>query len=156
MRGQAESSRSEEKIVIYFVFHSLNRKFDFRRRYSRSEKKRKTSFSFAFLSLNRIFANGNKTKTLMSTATLTNLRDYLYGTLTPANMIWLANQLTEYAEKEGAEYSLKPLTMQEIDAMLDEAEADFDAGLGIPHEEVMRKWKERVACEKKPDMAEAV
>ncbi|MBR4644317.1 MAG: hypothetical protein IKO73_04080 [Bacteroidaceae bacterium] len=92
----------------------------------------------------------------MSTATLTNLRDYLYGTLTPANMIWLAKQLTEYAEKEEVEYSLKPFTMQEVDAMLDEAEADFDAGLGIPHEEVMRKWKERLAHEKKQEMAEAV
>lgn len=37
-----------------------------------------------------------------------------------------------------------------------QAEADFDAGLGIPHEEVMRKWKERLAHEKKQEMAEAV
>ena len=35
---------------------SLNRIFDYRRRYFRSEKKRKTSISFDFLSLNRIFA----------------------------------------------------------------------------------------------------
>lgn len=35
---------------------------------------------------------------------------------------------------------MKRYTMAEINAMLDEAEADFAAGKGIPHEEVMREW----------------
>lgn len=91
----------------------------------------------------------------MSEAALTNLRDYLTGTLSSANMMWLGMQLTEYAKKKEDE-QLRPFTMKEIDDMLDEAEADFDAGLGIPHEEVMRRWKERVANEKQTEMAEAV
>lgn len=91
----------------------------------------------------------------MSEAALTNLRDYLTGTLSSAHMMWLGMQLTEYAKKEEKE-QLRPFTMKEIDDILDEAEADFDAGLGIPHEEVMRRWKERVAYEKQTEMAEAV
>lgn len=49
--------------------------------------------------------------------------------------------------QEEEEYSLKPYTREEINAMLDEAEADFAAGLGIPHEEVMRELEEEFARE---------
>ena len=35
----------------------------------------------------------------MSTATLTNLRDYLYGTLSPSDMCWLGAQLMEYGRQ---------------------------------------------------------
>ena len=92
----------------------------------------------------------------MSTATLTNLRDYLYGTLSPADMTWLGTQLIEYAKKE--EYAPVPYTKEEINTMLDLAEADFEAGLGIPHEEVMREWKEEIARAEQEgiDMAKAV
>ena len=38
----------------------------------------------------------------MSTATLTNLRDYLTGTLSTANMLWLSEQLADYAKKKAA------------------------------------------------------
>ena len=79
----------------------------------------------------------------MSTATLTSLRDYLYGTLSPADMTWLGSQLTEYAKKE--EHTPVLYTLEEINTMLDLAEADFEAGLGIPHEEVMREWDEEIA-----------
>lgn len=40
---------------------------------------------------------------------------------------------------------LRPLTMEEIDAMLDEAEAAFEAGLGIPSEVVFRQLEEDFA-----------
>ena len=63
----------------------------------------------------------------MSEAALTNLRDYLTGTLSSAHMMWLGMQLTEYAKKEEAK-QLHPYTMQEIDDMLDEAEKAFEAG----------------------------
>ena len=79
----------------------------------------------------------------MSTATLTSLLDYLYGTLSPNNMRWVGEHLIEYAKKEENE-RLRPYTMEEINAMLDEAEADFAAGKGIPHEEVMREWDEEL------------
>ena len=82
----------------------------------------------------------------MSTATLTNLRDYLTGTLSPANMLWLSTQLADFAKKK-EKAPLKRYTMDEINTMLDEAEADFAAGKGIPDEEVWRKWDEELARE---------
>lgn len=81
----------------------------------------------------------------MSNATLTNLLDYLYGTLTPSNMRWVGEHLIEYARKEEETPVLKPFTMEEIDAMLDEAERDFEAGEYLTHEEVFHHHKETVA-----------
>lgn len=69
----------------------------------------------------------------MSTATLSGLLEYLYGTLTPGNMRWVGEHLIEHAQK--VEHSPKPYTMEEINARLDLAEADFAAGKGIPDEE---------------------
>ena len=80
----------------------------------------------------------------MSTATLSNLRDYLYGTLTPDNMLWLAGQLAERAKKEEYE-SLKPYTMEEINTMLDEAEAAFEAGDYLTNDEVFHRQRKAVA-----------
>ncbi len=79
----------------------------------------------------------------MSTQALTGLRDYLTGTLSVADMKWLVKELTEYAKIE--EFPLKHYTMEEINAMLDEAEAEIAAGKGTPHEEVMREWDEEIA-----------
>ena len=92
----------------------------------------------------------------MSTATLTGLLDYLYGTLTPSNMRWLGERLIERATKE--EHTPKPYTMEELNAMLDLAEADIAAGRTTPHEESMRRWQEKIARQEKEkyEMAEAV
>ena len=48
--------------------------------------------------------------------------------------------------------------MEELNAMLDAAKADFEAGKGIPHEEVMREWEEEIAREEQEEheLAEAV
>ena len=81
----------------------------------------------------------------MSETTLSNLLEYLYSTLTPSNMRWMAEQLKERATVE--EESVRPYTMEEIHAMLDEAERDFAAGRGIPDEEVWRKYDEALAKE---------
>lgn len=86
----------------------------------------------------------------MSTATLTNLRDYLYGTLSPANMMWLGTQLTERAMKE--EHTPEPYTMEEINTILDVAEAEIAEGIGTPHEEMMREWKEELAREEQEEL----
>jgi hypothetical protein len=77
----------------------------------------------------------------MSEATLTNLLEYLYGALTPSNQRWLAAHLVEHADKEEAE-AVKPYTMDEINAMLDQAERNFEMGSGIPSEEVFRDLEE--------------
>ena len=92
----------------------------------------------------------------MSTATLTGLLDYLYDTLTPSNMRWVAEHLIEHAEKE--EPSLKPYTIEELHARIARAEADIAAGRVTPHEEVMREWKEELIREEQeePELAEAI
>lgn len=47
---------------------------------------------------------------------------------------------------------MKRYTMDDINAMLDEAEADFAAGKGTPHEEVMREWDEELERWEQEDM----
>lgn len=92
----------------------------------------------------------------MSTATLTGLRDYLYDTLSPANLIWLGTQLAEYGYKQ-KEPSLKPYTMEEINARIDQAERDSAAGLGQDSEEMFRELEEEFAREEQElELAEAV
>lgn len=80
----------------------------------------------------------------MSTTALQGLLDYLYGTLTPGNMRWVAEHLVMQADKV-ENPNIKPYTMEEINAMLDRAEADFEAGKGIPDEEVWRELEEEFA-----------
>ena len=79
----------------------------------------------------------------MSTTALQGLLEYLYGTLTPKDMCWVADHLIEHAQRSSE--PLKRLTMEEVNAMLDEAEADIAAGRTIPHDEVMRRWDEEIA-----------
>ena len=55
------------------------------------------------------------------------------------------------------EYSLRPFTMEELNARLDQAEAEMAAGLGTPHEEVMREMDEEIERweQEELEMAEA-
>ena len=69
----------------------------------------------------------------MSTETLSSLRDYLFGTLSRSNMLWLATQLKERAEKEE---DLKPYTMEELNARIDESERQIANGQFKTIEEV--------------------
>lgn len=80
----------------------------------------------------------------MSTAALTGLLEYLYGTLSPSNMRWVGEHLIEFSKKEENE-QLRPYTMQEIDDMLDEAEAAFEAGDFLTNDEVFHHTKEVVS-----------
>ena len=48
---------------------------------------------------------------------------------------------------EEYENNLRPYTMDEINAMLDDAEADFAAGKGISAEDVDREMEEELQCE---------
>ena len=82
---------------------------------------------------------------MMSSATLTNLLDYLCGTLTPSNMRWVGEHLIECARREEEASVPKPFTMEEINAMLDEAEQDFEAGKYLTHDEVFHRHKEALA-----------
>lgn len=92
---------------------------------------------------------------VMSTATLNNLLEYLYGTLTPDNMRWVGRHLIEHADKEDS--SLKPYTIEELHARIDKAEREIAAGLGTSHEEVMRRCREKIALKKQEiEMAETI
>ena len=70
----------------------------------------------------------------------------------------VADDLTTEEMLEG--YPYKRYTKAELNAMLDEAEANFAAGLGIPHEEVMREMDEEIERWEQEDlklqMAEAI
>ena len=80
----------------------------------------------------------------MSTAALTGLLDYLCGTLTPSNMRWVGEHLIEYAEKEETD-KMRQYSMQEIDDMLDEAEAAFEDREFLTNDEVFHHHKQTVA-----------
>ena len=88
----------------------------------------------------------------MSEATLKGLLDYLYSTLTPDNMRWMAMHLMAHADSD--EESLKQYTMEELNAMLDEAEADIAAGRTISDEDVWRKIEKEL--EEEEALLEAV
>lgn len=75
----------------------------------------------------------------MSETALVNLRDYLYGTLSKNNMLWLAKQLLEHAKN--VDEPLKPYTMEEIDTMLNEAEKEFETDNYLTNSEVFHKTK---------------
>ena len=70
----------------------------------------------------------------------------------------LITLLAESVTPKTTQPPMKRFTMDDINAMLDEAEADFAAGKGIPDEEVWRKWDEELARDeqREPEMAEAI
>lgn len=68
---------------------------------------------------------------------MNNLLEYLYGTLSAENMRWVGEHLIEHAKKEE---QLKPYTIEEINAMIDESERQIAAGQYKPIEEVFRRW----------------
>ena len=73
--------------------------------------------------------------------------DYLWKliqSLSPDNKRCLAGKLYEEVEEEEKQ-RLTPYTMEEINAWLDEAEAEFDAGKGIPAEEADKEMEEYLA-----------
>jgi len=71
-------------------------------------------------------------------------------------MLWLSEQLADYAKKQSA--PPRPLTLKEMNDILDRAEAEIAAGIGTPDEETWRKYDEEFAREEQEslEMAEAV
>ena len=54
-------------------------------------------------------------------------------------------------EADGEEYSLRPFTMEELNARIDQAEAEIAAGLGIPDEEAWDDLEEEFALLEKEE-----
>ena len=90
----------------------------------------------------------------MSTATPTNLRDYLYGTLSTADMMWLVEEMKDYMRSSGER--LKPYTIEELHARIAQSERDIAEGRVYDFDDVMREMEEEFACEDARGMAEAV
>ena len=67
----------------------------------------------------------------------------LIQSLSTDNKRWLADKLYEEVEEE--EEHLTPYTMEEINAWIDQAEADFAAGRGIPAEEADKEMEKFLA-----------
>jgi hypothetical protein len=90
----------------------------------------------------------------MSKDALNSLRDYLTGTLSPSNMLWLSVQLADYARKQEP---LKPYTMAEINDMIDRSERDIDEGRVYDFDEAMDELEKEFAEEdRKLATAEAI
>ena len=91
----------------------------------------------------------------MSTETLTGLRDYLYSTLSPTNMIWLGTQLAEYGRQREKHTSV-PYTIEEIHQMVAEGEQQFADGQWQDSEDMFRELEEEFEREDELDLAMAV
>lgn len=90
----------------------------------------------------------------MSEATLMNLRDYLCGALKPADMMWLASELTERAKEEEP---LKPYTKEELVARIERSEQQFAEGKYKDFDEAMDELEREFAEEEQEyELAEAV
>ena len=84
----------------------------------------------------------------MSTETLSGLRDYLFSTLSRSNMLWLATQLKERAEKEE---ELKPYTIEELHQMVEEGRKQIAEGHFFTSEEVFNElFEENGVDEREP------
>ncbi|MBQ9261341.1 MAG: hypothetical protein IJ185_04490 [Prevotella sp.] len=89
----------------------------------------------------------------MSTATLEGLRDYLFDTLSPRNMLWLSTQLANYARLK----EQKPYTMEEIHNRIAQSELDIAEGRVYDFDEVIRELEEEFEiADQKQEIAEAV
>ena len=92
----------------------------------------------------------------MSTTALTGLRDYLCGSLSLANMLWLSQQLADYVQQQQAYQNLLPHTKEELCAALDIAEKQFEAGEYVSNEEVIKGIDEELSKEDQLEMSLAV
>lgn len=92
----------------------------------------------------------------MSTTALTNLRDYLTGTLSTDDIMWLVEEMKDFMR--GKEEKLNPYTIEEIHTMIEESERDIEEGRVTSHEEMMREWEEELAREEQEalEVAKAV
>lgn len=79
----------------------------------------------------------------MSTATLTNLLEFLYGILTPSNQKWLGEHLIEHAKQE--EYPMRPYTKEELLQMAETGRKQIADGYYYTTEEVIS------ACAEEPN-----
>lgn len=89
--------------------------------------------------------------TIMSTATLSSLLEYLYGTLSPSNMRWVGEHLIEQAQKEEQrEEALTPYTREELLERAEEGRRQIAMGNYCTMEELLQELDEDFAVDNKP------
>ena len=81
----------------------------------------------------------------MSEATLQGLLDYLYSTLTPDNMRWMAMHLMAHADAD--EGKVKPYTIEELHQMVAAGEQQFAEGKWQDSEDMFRELEEEFTAE---------
>ena len=87
----------------------------------------------------------------MSTATLSSLLEYLYGTLSPSNMRWVGEHLIERAKKEEQkEENLTPYTVEELLERAEEGRRQIAMGNYCTMEELLQELDEDLAEDNKP------
>lgn len=86
----------------------------------------------------------------MSKESLEHLRDYIQLTLSPEDMRWLVDELDALAYKQEP---LKPYTMEEIDAMIDQGERDLAEGRYRDIDDLFHEWdqEETAICAAEPE-----
>ena len=70
---------------------------------------------------------------IISTTTLYSLRDYLYGTMSADEMMWLVEELTNYIRKGD---DIQSYTIEELDSRIDNSQRDAIEGRYRTHEEL--------------------
>lgn len=89
--------------------------------------------------------------TIMSSATLSSLLEYLYGTLSPSNMRWVGEHLIEQAQKEEQrEEALTPYTREELLERAEEGRRQIAMGNYCTMEELLQELDEDFAVDNKP------
>ena len=99
---------------------------------------------FSLLTKSCIFATITNHNT-MSEATLQGLLDYLYSTLTPDNMRWMAMHLMAHADAD--EGKVKPYTIEELHQMVAAGEQQFAEGKWQDSEDMFREVEEEFTAE---------
>lgn len=85
----------------------------------------------------------------MSTSTLTNLLNYLTGTLSPNDMQWISDKLKEYANKDN---SLKPFTKEELYDRIKLSEADIAAGRVIDDDDAWDDFDDELVLKEQGEL----
>lgn len=79
----------------------------------------------------------------MSATSLEHLDDYIAGVMSREDQVWLVNRISSRLVK--TKEPLTPYTMKELDAQLDEAEAQFAAGEYVSAEDHRRVMEKHIA-----------
>lgn len=83
----------------------------------------------------------------MSKETLINLRDYLLGSLSYEDRMWLIDELDDTGK--GLE-SYCPYTKEELNARLEEAEREFKNGEYLPADEAFKHIAQELGIKNEP------